>query len=333
MYRGVNRNGSQYLEDLATGYWFSEVLFTAVELEIFTLIEQGGRSVKEISKLLDIESQGAERFLQALCTMGLLINDGDCYYNTKVSGEYLVVGKENYQGDSVLWRKQLASNWRDLAKSLKNGGRINYGSFDEDPVHRADRIKKYIGAMDGVAKTKVREMVQFFEGISLRGKILDVGAGSGAVSAGFLESYPDMTAALVDLPEVLNCTREMLNEHLVERVTFCPANILETWPVDTADFELIILSNIIHAYSEKEISCILKKASDCLKPGGFILIHDFFLEHYPSKAALFDLNMFVNTYNGKVFSHQWVLKQLFNLNLNTTELIPLKTDTALIIAA
>ncbi|MHB1404198.1 MAG: methyltransferase family protein, partial [Desulfitobacteriaceae bacterium] len=31
--------GPQYLEDLATGYWFSEALFTAVELEVFTILE------------------------------------------------------------------------------------------------------------------------------------------------------------------------------------------------------------------------------------------------------------------------------------------------------
>lgn len=332
MLPGVNGNGPQYLEDLATGYWFSEALFTAVELKIFTLIEQKGQSCDEISELLDIEPGGAERFLQALCTMGLLVTDGDCYYNTKLSEEYLVIGKENYQGDSILWRKQLAANWRDLTKSLKTGGRVNYGSFDENPAHMAARIKKYISAMDSVARNKVREMAKLFEGISLKGKILDIGAGSGAVSAGFLECYPDMTATLIDLPEVMDCTGEMINEHLIKRVIFCPANILETWPVNPADFELIILSNIIHAYSEKEISCILKKASDCLKPGGFILIHDFFLEHCPAKATLFDLNMFVNTYNGKVFSHQWVVKELSNLNLQTTELIPLKTDTAIIIA-
>ncbi len=333
MYRGVNRNGPQYLENLATGYWFSEVLYTAVELEIFSLIEPGGRSSEEISISLGIEPRGAERFLQALCAVGLLINDGGRFYNTKVSSEFLVIGKEDYQGDSILWRKQLFSNWRDLADCLKTGGRVKYDFAGEAPVNMANRIKKYISAMDSVARTKVREMTPFFEGIHLRGKILDVGAGSGAISAGFLEIYPEMTATLMDLREVLDCTREKINQQISERLTFCPANILETWPVDTADFELIILSNIIHAYSEEEVLYILKKASDFLKPGGFILIHDFYLEHYPEKAALFDLNMFVNTYNGKVFSHQWVQKELLNLNLHTTEIVPLETDTALIIAA
>ena len=36
-------SGAQYLEDLATGYWFSEALFTAVEMDIFSVLEAGGK--------------------------------------------------------------------------------------------------------------------------------------------------------------------------------------------------------------------------------------------------------------------------------------------------
>lgn len=329
---GVSREGPQYLEDLATAYWFSEILFTAVELEVFTLIEGGDMSFEQISLALHIDHGAAKRFLQALCTLGLLVIDGERCYNTEVSGEFLVKGKENYQGDSVLWRKQLISGWQDLVECLRAGGRVNYRPIREDTGQRAVRIKNYISAMDSVARTKVREMIPLFEGISLKGEILDVGTGSGAVAAGLLERFPDTTATLMDLPEVLDNTREFLDEQTSERVAFCPFNILEDWPFDGGQFKLIILSNIVHAYSEDEISHILKNASRCLRSDGLLLIHDFFLEHYPEKAALFDLNMFINTYNGKVFSHQWIRNELFNLSLHPTDLIPLRTDTAVIIA-
>jgi 5-hydroxybenzimidazole methyltransferase len=118
-----------------------------------------------------------------------------------------------------------------------------------------------------------------------------------------------------------------------EKVTGCPANILENWPLTKESFDLVILSNIVHAYAEEEISGILKKTAAILKPGGVLIIHDFFFEHCPSKAGLFDLNMYINTYNGKVFSGRWVREQLGSLQLHSTELIPLKTDTAVIFAA
>lgn len=326
--------GPQYLENLATGYWFSETLFTAVEMEIFNHLEPKGGTVEEIALALDADLGGMERFLQALCALGLLTHDGCRYYNTQVSSKYLVAGKENYQGDSILWRKYLTTGWGTLAQCLKAGGRVNYGPPDEEPGELKQRIKSYINAMDRVARTKVLELTPFFDGLPMAGNILDVGAGSGAVAAGFLQRFPDMRATLMDIPEVLEYTRQLMKASgLEDKTAFCPANILESWPVNREGFDLIILSNIVHAYAEQEISDILKKASDVLKPGGVMLIHDFFREHCSTKAAVFDLNMFINTYNGKVFSQKWVREQLSCLKLYSTELIPLETDTAVIFAA
>lgn len=330
----LQNDGPQYLENLATGYWFSEALFTAVEMEIFTHLEPKGGTAEEIARFLDADSGGMERFLQALGALGLLTHDGCRYYNTRISSQYLVSGKENYQGDSILWRKYLAAGWGNLAQCLKAGGRVNYGSPEEEPGELEQRIKRYINAMDRVARTKVLELTPFFDGLLMAGDILDVGAGSGAVAAGFMERFPAMRATLMDIPEVLEYTRELMKVRgLEERTEFCPANILESWPVNSQGFDLIILSNIVHAYAEQEIADILQKAAEALKPGGVMLIHDFFLEHCSSKAALFDLNMLINTYNGKVFSQKWVREQLSSLKLYSMELIPLETDTAVIFAA
>lgn len=326
--------GAQYLEDLATGYWNSQALYTAVELELFDHLDDSGLTANEVAGALDLNPLTIGRFLHALCILGLLTRDGEKYYNTRISSKYLVTGMENYQGNSILWRKRLVDGWQGLTKCLQAGGRVDYGQVDEDPKLITRRIRKYISAMDSVARTKAQELLPIFDGLSLSGQILDVGAGSGAVSAGFLQHFPEMSATLMDIPEVLEHTAEFIGERgLSGRVTLFPQNILEAWPQEKESFDLIILSNIIHAFSEEEVSQILEKSFKCLKSSGLILIHDFFLEHFPEKAALFDLNMFVNTYNGKVFSHQWVDNELTRLKMFKTGLIPLKSDTAAVIAA
>ncbi|KLU62182.1 multifunctional cyclase-dehydratase-3-O-methyl transferase TcmN [Peptococcaceae bacterium CEB3] len=326
--------GPQYLEDLATGYWLSETLFTAVELEIFDKLDLSGKTVFELVNTLPVAQRGLERFLQALCALGLLTGNGTRYFNTKLASEYLVTGKNHYQGDSILWRKYLKTGWQHLAKSLAAGERTYYGPPEEDPELLARRVRKYIKAMDNVAQIKVIEILPFFEGLPLSGKILDVGAGSGAMAGGFLEHFPALTATLLDLPHVLDYTREIMDERgFGERLTYCPANILEPWPLAQEGFDLVILSNILHAYSQDEIPTVLERAARCLKPDGVILVHDFFSEHHPEKAGLFDLNMFIHTYNGIVFSETWVREELARQRLTTTELLPLTTDTAVIFAA
>jgi predicted metal-binding protein len=98
-------------------------------------------------------------------------------------------------------------------------------------------------------------------------------------------------------------------------------------------FDIVMLSNIMHAYSGKELPHILAECRSCMKDDGILVIHDFFSTHFPVKAALFDLNMFINTYNGKVFSEHAVLEELIRMHFFVTRLIPLRTDTALIVAS
>src|SRR5271169_3402242 len=144
--------GPQYLENLATGYWFSEVLFTAVEMDLFSLIGTEGATIDELSHALDANPPGLKRFLHALETMGLVTNDGPRYFNTKLSDNYLVSGKELYQGDSILWRKYLHAGWQGMKDCLKVGGRADY-SGQVNPSARMRRIQKYIRALGGIAKT------------------------------------------------------------------------------------------------------------------------------------------------------------------------------------
>ena len=80
-------SGPQYLEDLATGYWFSEVLFTAVELEVFTLLEAEGMTTEKIAGVLNMPPSGLGRFLQALCASNLVVCNSERYYNTKLSSD------------------------------------------------------------------------------------------------------------------------------------------------------------------------------------------------------------------------------------------------------
>ncbi|MDR3599575.1 MAG: DUF2284 domain-containing protein [Desulfosporosinus sp.] len=326
--------GPQYLEDLATRYWYSEALFAAVELEVFTLLEPAGLTTAELASALKMPVPGLGRFLQVLCSLSLVVGDRDRYFNTKLASNYLVLGKRDYQGASILWRKDLKSGWQELPECLRAGGRVNFPAEEEGPEQFARRIRKYINAMDNVARTKIDEILPFFEGLELKGEILDVGTGSGAIAGGFLERFPTLSATLLDIQEVLNYTQELLaKKEFGNRISYRPTNILEPWLVAKEGFEVVILSNIIHAYSEKEIPLILDRAATCLKPEGFLLIHDFFPEHSPEKAALLDLNMFINTYNGRIFPQAWVREQLAMSKLYTTELIPLETDTAVIFAA
>ena len=95
----------QYLEDLSTAYWFSEVLFAAIELQLFTVIEKENPETDRLSHILFCKKDELFRFLKVLNRMGLL-DFVDCkWQNSQAAKKYLVLGRSSYMGDFFLYRK------------------------------------------------------------------------------------------------------------------------------------------------------------------------------------------------------------------------------------
>lgn len=333
MYDPQNMN-PQYLENLATAYWYSETLFTAVENEIFTRLEPDGKTIADLADAMQYDPKSVHRFIHALSAMGLVFESNGHCSNTKLSRKYLVRGAPNYQGESILWRKYLVDNWKNLDRSLQTGGRVSFPPADESEEAVQERFRRYCRAMDCIVKNKIGQVVSLFSGFELRGNILDVGSGLGAFSVGFLQRFPDCRATLLDMSHVLEYAKETHAGHsYAHRIEYRAMDILKSWELPQRSYGLIILSNIVHAFAEPESAHVLSEAASRLKDDGVIVIHDFFTEHAPEKAALSDLNMLVNTYNGKIFSAAWVKRQLQSAGLSVTELIPLESDTALLAAS
>lgn len=324
----------QYLEDLATGYWYSEVLFTAVEQGLFTLLEPSGKPVDELAEELNYDLGSFKRYLKVLAVLGLVFVAEGCCTNTKLSRKYLVQGAEVYQGDSILWRKYLIENWQSLKQCLEKGTRVLFPTTDEPEEAIRERFHRYCRAMDCIVKNKIEEILPIFSQIKLQGDILDVGSGLGVFSTGFLKQFPLTKATLLDMAQVLEYAEEThAGQAYANRIHYQPTNILEPWELPQKQYCLVILSNIVHAFAETETGQVLAEAAAHLSEDGLLIVHDFFLEHASAKAVLSDLNMLVNTYNGKVYSSAWVQQQLKDAGLTVTDWIPLASDTAVLIAA
>jgi cyclopropane fatty-acyl-phospholipid synthase-like methyltransferase len=70
-------------------------------------------------------------------------------------------------------------------------------------------------------------------------------------------------------------------------------------------FDAVLLSHIIHGMGEKGNRRLLNKVYRCLEPGGILILRDFLLNEgktSPANAAVFAVNMLVNTENGRTYT-------------------------------
>ena len=61
------------LQNLAYGYRQSATLLAAIEIDLFTRIAQGARTVEQVASSLDITPINAERMLVACAALGLVV--------------------------------------------------------------------------------------------------------------------------------------------------------------------------------------------------------------------------------------------------------------------
>jgi hypothetical protein len=87
------RWGFQYLEDIATGYWYSQVLFSAAELKLFDQVETGCRALADLAAAAGCKRPEPTRLLAVLVCMDLIHTTPDGLVNSQVARRFLVTGR------------------------------------------------------------------------------------------------------------------------------------------------------------------------------------------------------------------------------------------------
>ena len=143
---------------------------------------------------------------------------------------------------------------------------------------------------------------------------LDLGGGPGTYTIEMAKKGISVT--IFDTPETIEIAKEVIKKSGVKNINFLQGDFL-------ADdfgrhYDLIFISQILHAYSEDDNIMVLKKCRNALNKNGRIIIQEFFIDKdraNPVQSALFSINMLVNTEGGRCYSPEeikrWYLKTGF----------------------
>lgn len=262
---------------LTYGFIASKALFAALDLDLFTKIERGTKTVSALADATGTAGNRLRTLLTTLKTVGLVTETAGEFTNAPAAATYLVAGA--------------AGDFRDYIRVV-NGGFLYEGLRHLEKSMRGERIFPDKGFYEGIVYSEGGVGGAAFSSAQHAGSLgparlmarridlagattlLDVGGGSGAYTLAFLKQNPKLRATILDFPETTETARRYAVEAgMSDRVTHVQGNAITTeWP---SQQDVVLMSYIWSAIGSNDIKTLARRAFTALKPGGRVLVHDF----------------------------------------------------------
>ena len=291
------------LRRLYMGFTAARVVITANNLGIFGCLKKAANAA-DVARKLKTDERATEILLDALAGLGLVVKNRDGRYrNAPVSNRYLVKGARLYQGDIVSHASTMWQNFSCLDKVVRTGRPARQG-FDHE---------SFIMGMHNLTVLRTEGLIK---AVGLRGvrSVLDLGGGPGTNAMAIAKR--GVKATIFDLPETIAIARKVARREGVKGLSY----IAGDFHVDTigSGYDLILLSQIFHAFSIRENKTLLTKCRNALNPGGRVVVQEFPINDartFPPHSALFSVNMLVGTESGRCYPpgemKQWLAETGF----------------------
>lgn len=298
------------------GFQAARVLMTAVNLGMFERLRKPADS-DAVAASLKLDPRAAGIVLDALAAMGLIKKSKSVYSLTPDAARLLLNDAPEYQGDIIRHADGLWRGWSSLDEIMLTGR----------PAGRGGDHRAFIMGMHNLAKMKAPRVLN---AVGLRGvkRALDLGGGPGTYSIEMARKGIQTT--LFDIPETVAIARTVARG---SGARFLSGDFL-TDPIGRG-YDLIFISQILHAFSEDDCRELLIKCAGALAPGGRIAIQEFPISptlDSPLPGALFSVNMLVNTTGGRCYAKEELASWLGDAGLVRIKHKDLK-ETVLVIGS
>ncbi len=314
------------------GWQPARVLMAANHLGFFTALGNEALSAEELAARCGTHPRSTGMLLNACVALGILEKDGSVYRNGPDARRSLVKGKPGYMGDAIAHQDDLWQPWGRLHEAVRLNRR---GAERRPPIEEPEVHRNFILAMHNRAMLAAPRLAEALD-LSGRRQLFDVGGGPGTFSIFLVKRYPGLKAIVFDLPQTIGITSQIISE-------FGVAGLVSPRAGDyfKDDFgqgnDVVLLSAILHSMGPERSRSLLQKACDSLVAGGLVVVHEGLLSDdgtSPLRAALFSLNMLVNTGEGQSYSAAELTSLMESVGFVSPAVIPLpdRLGTSLVTA-
>jgi acetylserotonin N-methyltransferase len=288
--------------DLIDAFRRSKVMFVALSMGVFERLYKNSADVPALASELNANADALERLLDGCVGLGLLQKSGAVYTNAPIADVYLrrespdtLSGYIRYS-DTALYKM-----WGNLEQAVREGHHQWKETFGgEGPLFshffkNEESKRDFLAGMNGFGMLSSPTVVAAFDLGKFR-HLVDLGGATGHLPIAACERYPQLRAAVFDLPTVIPVAREYIEKSsAAARIDAIPGDFFSD-PLPPAD--LYALGRILHDWSEDKIRVLLRKIFDALPSGGALLVAEKLLsadKSGPTHVHLQSLNMLVCT--------------------------------------
>lgn len=303
------------IDAIAYAFMGSKALSTALKAGVFDTIhdasssdgDNNGATLGDIERESEIKGERLRTLLSACVALNLIrrtiCRGADIFTLPQASTAQLVQSSKHYWGDYIANQvdAQFFSRMVNLDTIMRRGDTASDGYeawFESDP----EAAKKYTEAQHNGSLATAYALHRRFPELADRYpnmRMLDVGGGSGAFSIATARKLPDAECVVLDLDSVTKVADNIIGneeESVSKRVitVALSANDPGSWHgvVQEESFDVVLMSYISGSIPHETLPGLYKNAYRALKPGGIVILHDFFVDNDgsgPTNAALWAL--------------------------------------------
>ena len=319
---------------VALAYRSSMVLFAATELDLFSAIARGIDTLAALAAECNGQTAPLALLLEACVSEGLMTVQDGHYRNTPATDAFLVRGRHTYGGHGLKYVEDLYPAWAGLAELVRTGR----PTIVPESILGNDKAKTraFILAMHERARG-MSSVLPHGADFSGRRRLLDIGGGPGTYSIALVQQVPGLRSTILDLPGVLEITREIVADHqCTDRIDLMPGNYLTT-PFGSG-YDAVLLSGMMHRESEEGCRLLLRKAFDAMDPGGLLVVSDVYFDddgkNSPPFAIYFALNMMLTSDEGSAHAKTGMVRWVRETGFEQVEVrdLPPPNPHALVVA-
>lgn len=273
--RFMAQRRARALFDLCSGFVYSQILSSCVQLDLFNLLQNGPMSRDSISRSTGLDMDATDVLLRSATSLKLLENRGDEQYGLGIHGAALLANPgvcKMIEHHTFLYRDMtdpLALLRREQDETMLSMF-WDYAGARQQQSTGGLGTEPYTDLMSA-SQTMVAEQIIDTYPLHMHQRLLDVGGGDGTFLRTVAKAAPDLSLMLFDLPPVAEQAKIRFSQSDIDNDVTCHGGSVFENDLPTGA-DVISLVRIVHDHNDDAALAILKRCREALPAGGTLLL-------------------------------------------------------------